>query len=78
MGDVIKRTRKGYSVRVVNASKQARFISARDAEMDARATQAVKSAVAKAQFCKKPVAKYDLESKRAYVEYANGEKKYVN
>ena len=53
-------------------------ISVRDAEMDARATQAVKAAVAKAQFCKKPIAKYDLLTKRAYVEYANGERRYVN
>ncbi|WP_164516817.1 hypothetical protein [Clostridium transplantifaecale] len=45
--------------------------------MDARATQAVKAALAKAEFFKKPVAKYDLKTKRVYVEYADGEKKRV-
>jgi len=69
---------KKLSVKVVHSSKQGSSISVRDAEMDARATQAVKAAVAKAQFCKKPIAKYDLATKRAYVEYANGERKYVN
>ena len=46
-------------------------------EMDARARQAVKVAIEKAKFCKKPVARYDTETKRAYIEYANGERKYV-
>ena len=27
--------------------------------------------------CKKPIAGYDKEKKRAYVEYANGERKYA-
>ena len=65
-------------MKIVPASKHGGYISSRDAEMDARATQAVKAAVAKAQFCKKPIAKYDTEAKRAYVEYANGERRYVN
>ncbi len=30
------------------------------------------------EFCKKPIAKYDSENKRAYVEYSNGEKRYVD
>lgn len=76
---VLKQEReKKLSVKVVHTSKQGNSISARDAEMDARATQAVKAAVAKAQFCKKPIAKYDFVTKRAYVEYANGERRYVN
>lgn len=49
-----------------------------DAEMDARAQKAIKVAIDKAKICKKPVAKYDLEAKRAYLEYADGKKKYVN
>lgn len=28
--------------------------------------------------CKKPIAGYDNEKKQAYVEYANGKRKYVN
>lgn len=54
------------------------IISELDAEMDARAAEAVRVAVSKAIFCKKPVAKYDLETKRAYIEYPNGERKYVD
>ena len=55
-----------------------KLINENDAEMDYRATEAVRSALDKARICKKPVAKYDGETKRAYVEYANGERKYVN
>lgn len=34
-----------------------------DIEMDIRALEAVKAAILKAEICKKPVAKYDMESK---------------
>lgn len=67
-----------HSIKVIASSEQKGYISSQDAEMDARAIEAVKSAVAKATFCKKPVAKYDTEKKKAYVEYADGVKKYVN
>lgn len=63
---------------VVKDSDQRAYISENDAEMDARAVEAVRVAVSKAIFCKKPVAKYDLETKRAYIEYPNGERKYVD
>lgn len=68
---------KKMSIKVVGASEQKKFISDRDSEMDARAEKAVKVAVEKAVFCKKPVAKYDSKTKRAYLEYPDGEKKYV-
>ena len=71
------KTKKGKTIRVVSHSNQGRTITSSDAEMDARAKQAVKAAVAKAEFCKKPIAKYDKTTKKAYIEYANGEKKYV-
>jgi hypothetical protein len=45
--------------------------------MDKRAVQAVKSAVNKAKICKKPVAKYDKVAKKAYIQYSDGVKKYV-
>ena len=48
-----------------------------DNEMDERAVEAVKAAINKAKICKKPIAGYDKEKKRAYVEYANGERKYA-
>lgn len=69
---------KKHSVKVISSSARGEFISKRDAEMDARAAEAVKTAVGKAVFCNKPIAKYDTETKRAYVEYANGVKKYVD
>lgn len=53
------------------------IISVQDAEMDKRALAAVKSAVAKAKVCNKPIARYDLDTKRVYLEYPNGERKYV-
>ena len=58
-----------------NRSEQKNIISENDREMDYRATAAVQSAIDKAKICKKPIAKYDPVTKRAYVEYANGEKK---
>ena len=48
-----------------------------DNEMDERAVEAVKAAINKAKICKKPIAGYDNEKKQAYVEYANGERKYA-
>ena len=31
----------------------------------------------KARVCKKPIAGYDKENKKAYIEYANGDIKYA-
>ena len=73
----IVKTKSGKRIRVVSHSHQRHTITSNDAEMDARARQAVKAAVAKAEFCKKPIAKYDKTTKKAYIEYANGEKRYV-
>lgn len=44
--------------------EQSEVITYADAEMDAWAIEAVKTAIAKAKFCKKPVAKYDIEKNR--------------
>jgi hypothetical protein len=69
------------SVKVItddSLSVQDKIITERDAEMDSRATAAVRSAIDKAKICKKPIAKYDTVTKKAYVEYADGAKKYVN
>ena len=52
-------------------------ISENDAEMDIRAKEAVRSAINKAVICKKPVAKYDRVTKKAYIETADGDRKYV-
>lgn len=72
------RTATKQIVRVILPSEQKHVISPSDAEMDARAVEAVKSAVAKAKFCRKPVARYDAATKSVYVEYADGVRKYVD
>lgn len=55
-----------------------KVISNNDAEMDRRAVAAVRSAIDKAKICKKPVARYDVETKKAFVEYADGSIQYVD
>lgn len=76
--DVVKeRDGKSYVIKVVSPEEQNQVLSSSDIEMDARARQAVKVAIEKAKFCKKPVARYDIETKRAYIEYADGTRKYV-
>ena len=57
---------------MVDSSNQKKYISDSDAEMDARAVEAVRVAVSKAEVCKKPIAKYDVVTKKAYVEYPSG------
>lgn len=47
-------------------------------EMDQRANAAVRSALDRAKICKKPIAKYDSETQKSYIEYEDGVKKYVN
>ena len=64
-------------VTVVSPENAAAAISPSDAEMDYRAREAVKAAIHKAKVCKKPIAKYDVVTKRAYIETADGEKIYV-
>lgn len=69
------------SVKVISADDIAsirREISSRDMEMDKRAVAAVNSAINRVQVCNKPIAKYDFASGRAYLEYADGSRDYVN
>ena len=63
---------KRHNVKVVDSSNQRKYISDSDAEMDARAVEAVRAAVSKAEVCKKPIARYDVVTKKAYVEYPGG------
>lgn len=69
--------RNNRSVTVISSNKPNDGISESDAEMDTRAREAVRSAINKAVICKKPIAKYDKVNKRAYIETADGVKKYV-
>lgn len=77
MSTVKVRTGKAHTIKVVTSPDQRSVISVQDAAMDARAVQAVKSAVEKAVFCQKPIAKYDMTTKKAYIQYADGARKYV-
>lgn len=43
-----------------------------DKEMDRKVVAAVRSAISKAKVCDKPIAKYDVVKKTAYIEYADG------
>ena len=46
--------------------------------MDRRAIAAVRSAIEKAKVCNKPIAKFDAETNRAYLEYPDGSREYAN
>lgn len=70
-------TKSGKVIKVVSREEEKNTLTVSDNEMDARAVEAVKAAIYKAKICKKPVAGYDKEKKAAYVEYANGERKYA-
>ena len=76
----LSRTIKIYgnrSVTVVSEDSSHSVISDADAEMDARAKEAVKSAINRAKICNKPIAGYDRASRRAYIETSDGKKTYV-
>ena len=70
-------TKSGKVIKVVSHEEEKEIVTESDNEMDARATEAVKAAINKAKICKKPVAGYDKENRAAYIEYANGDRKYA-
>lgn len=80
----IKGTGNSPDIKVVYTTDQPEvqakegLISERDAEMDKRAVAAVKAVIEKAKICKKPIARYDTSSKKAYIEYADGRRKYFD
>lgn len=61
-----------YSIKVVPESSRENYTTDLEKDMDFRAKQAVKAAVSKAEVCKKPVAKYDVATKTAYLQYPDG------
>ena len=69
-------TKSGKIINVVSREEESKTLTLSDQEMDARAVEAVKAAINKARVCKKPIAGYDKENKKAYIEYANGDIKY--
>ena len=66
----------GQIIQVIEKDEADQYLSESDKEMDARACEAVRVAIEKAKFCKKPIARYDEETHRAYLEYPNGERRY--
>ena len=72
------KVRSNMTIKLVEESEHSNYISSNDEEMDARAVEAVRTAINKARFCQKPIAKYDIQTKRVYVEYADGEIKYTD
>lgn len=68
---------KGRQFKVVPPKMARDNITLSDADMDNRARHAVHSALAKAKICNKPVAKYDIAIRKAYIEYPDGTRKYI-
>lgn len=69
--------KNGKLIKVISREEENEILSVSDSEMDRRAVEAVKAAINKAKICKKPIAGYDKEKKVAYIEYANGDRKYA-
>lgn len=67
----------GKKITVVSPDEREKFLSENDIEMDARAVEAVRAAIKKAEICKKPIAKYDTELEKAYLLYPDGSKEYA-
>jgi len=67
----------GMTVKVIDNTEKQDNLSQEDKDMDIRAKEAVKAALEKAKVCKKPIARYDIETKRAYIEDAEGNRRYV-
>ena len=66
-----------FCIKAVMPAEVETVLTPNEIEMDIRAREAVKAAILKAEICKKPVAKYDMESRRAYLQYPDGRKVYV-
>lgn len=76
MSDFEKKIGK-HKVRVVLADSKD-CMTPEDKDMDARVKEAVNSAIRQAKICRNPIAKYDQRKKKAFVETADGVKKYVS
>lgn len=53
-------------------------ITYNEAEIVKRAKSATRAAIKKAIVCKTPVARFDVEQKKAFLEYADGSRTYVD
>lgn len=52
-------------------------LTEKDKEMDRRAEEAVAAAVYKARVLSKPVAHFDKEAVKAFLEYSDGHREYI-
>lgn len=52
-------------------------LTEKDREMDRRAKEAVAAAVHKARVIGKPLAKFDKEAVKAFLEYSDGHREYI-
>ena len=74
----IIKMKNGKDIKVVSTIEEEKnTLTPSDNEMDERAVEAVKAAISRAKICMKPIAGYDNVRKTAYVEHANGERKYI-
>ena len=62
----------GMTIKVIDSQEKDAFLTQDDINMDIRANAAVKAALNKAKICGKPIARYDIVTHRAYIEYADG------
>lgn len=76
MSEVVKIDGR-YNLKVVFSEDSSSEITSDDKDMDNRAKCAVKTAIEKAKICNKPIARYDCENRKAYIEYTDGNRKYV-
>lgn len=67
----------GKKLIVVPQEKREECTTPSEQEMDRRARKAVAAAIEKAFFCGKPVARYDLDRKEAFLEYPDGKIVYI-
>lgn len=66
-----------HTIKVVPPEMARENITPADADMDNRVLHAVHSALAKAKVCNTPIAKYDIATRKAYIEYPDGTRKYI-
>lgn len=71
------RLKNNKVVNIVTPESINSVLTEEDIEMDYRANEAVKAAINKAKVCKKPIARYDMTAKKAYIQMPDGEKVYV-
>lgn len=71
------RLKNNKVVNIVTPESVNSVLTEEDIEMDCRANEVIKAAINKAKVCKKPIARYDMTAKKAYIQMPDGEKVYV-